>query len=466
MGLPRSLAVAVGGLVLTQCWPTTVFAAEPAPAPMRCTLDACYHRALERSPLMAAARIGLEQYQSRVREAQSVFYPKFEVNGFASVLPGLKPGKTGSEPTEDYDFTNLGPLAVGSIGMAQTLWTAGKFSSLKQLANEGVDIARTLVRVAEDEMRFQLSRAWWGLVLVDDLRDLTEEIRKVLSEQREKLERQRDEEDPAFNQSDLLRLNVYAAEIEEKLRQFERNRQQALDGARLAMGDPNEVEVQAAGELTPVTMAPISIEAAEALALANSPRHVAQRGGVKARLLQVSAAENQLWPDLLFIVRVAATYAPTRDSSSDSLASNPSNAATTGLGLVLRWTLDIWRQLERIEQARLDVRQAQLQLDGERAKLRVDVRQAWREMTDALAMISVQHKAFKAARGLLTVETQAYDDGFGEYSEVLRAMESFVRRRLAHAEAIFTYNLAVAGLSRLVGMELTTLRVLPPVGKL
>ncbi len=455
-----------------RCWIAALAAAASlaavpgltTPAAVRCTLAQCFQQGLEKSPLMAAARLGLDQYQSRLREAKSVFYPKFEVNGFASVLPALKPGRDGSEPLEDYDFTNLGPLGVASIGMAQTLWTAGKVSSLKQLANEGVDIARATVRVAEDELRYQLSRAWWGLVLVEDLRELTGDVRRILDETRTKMEKQRDDGDEGFNQGDLLRLNVYAAEIEDKLRGNERAKQQALDGARLAMGLPLETPVEPVGELTPVAVPPLSVEAIEALAQANSPRFLAQRGGVRARLLQVEAAEAQLWPDLLFIVRVAGTYAPTRDSSSDSLASNPSNAATTGLGLVLRWTLDIWRQVEKIDQARLDLRQAQFNIEHERQKLKVDARAAFREMTDARAMIDVQYKAYKSARGLLNATTQAWEDGFEDYAEVLRVTESYVRRRLAWAEAIYGYNLAVAALGRLCGTDLTALTAVMPVG--
>ncbi|MBM4344167.1 MAG: TolC family protein [Deltaproteobacteria bacterium] len=442
---------------------TAAMAAPAAPSVVRCTLAQCFQRGLERSPLMAAARLGLDQYQSKLREAKSVFYPKFEVNGFASVLPALKPGRDGGEPLEDYDFTSLGPLAVGSIGMAQTIWTAGKVSSLKQLASEGVDIARATVRVAEDELRYQLGRAWWGLVLVEDLRELTGDVRRILDETRTRMEKQRDAGDEGFNQGDLLRLNVYAAEIEDKLRQNERAKQQALDGARLAMGESLDVAVEPVGELTPVAVPPLPIEAVEALALANSPRFLAQRGGVRARLLQVESAEAQLWPDLLFIVRVAGTYAPTRDSTGDSLASNPSNAATTGLGLVLRWTLDIWRQVEKIAQARLDLRQAQLTIEHERQKLKVDVRAAFREMTDARAMIDVQYKAFKSARGLLNATTQAWEDGFEDYAEVLRVTESYVRRRLAWAEAIHGYNLAAAALGRLCGTDLAAIKVALPV---
>ncbi len=459
MGWRRLL---LGVLLLLASWPARLAVAAPqAPVAVRCTLLQCQQRALQRSPLLAAARLGIDQYQSKLREAHTAWYPKFEVGNFSTLLPELKPGRDGTTPLQDYDFTRLGPLLVNSVSLAQTLYTFGKLSTLQDMARQGIDIAAVTVRVAEDELRYQMSRAWWGLVLVAELRDMLDDGRRILEEQRHKLERARDEGDASFQQADLLKLHVFAADIEETLRRFERTRAQAEDGARLAMADTHDVPVEAAGELTAVVVPPIPMEAVETLALFNAPRLLAQRGGVQVRLLQIDLAKAQLWPDLVFVARLAYSYVPSREVSPDSLATNPSNSATSGVGVALRWSLDLFRQLERIDQARLDYRQAALQERGERDKLRAEVRQLYREMKDARAMIEVHEKAYKAARGWLSAETQAHDDGFQEFAEVLRAMESYSRRRMAFAQSIYDYNIAVAALSRAVGMDLTTAKVQP-----
>ncbi|MBI5609449.1 MAG: TolC family protein [Deltaproteobacteria bacterium] len=431
--------------------------AEAEPRQLRCTFEQCLARAKKQSPLLAAARLGLDQYESKLREAQSAWYPKFDISAFGTALPELKDGHDGSTPLQDYDFTKFGPLLVTSVSMGQTLFTFGKISTLKDMARQGVDIARVTGRIAEDEMRFQLARAWWGLVLVAELRDLVADGKRLMQEQREKIEKARDEGDASFNQADLAKLNVFSADIEEKVRQFDRSRGQAEDGVRLALGESTELAIEAAGELTPVVVPPLPMQQIETLALANSPRLLAQRGGVQVRLMQAQLARNQFLPDLVLVARYAYTYAPTRADTPDSLATNPNNSATSGLGLALRWSLDPMRQLEKIDQADLDAKQAALLEQGERAKLRMDVRQMYREMVDARAMIDVQERAFKSARGWLSAENQAYEDGFQEFAEVLRAMEAYTRRRMTYAESIFNYTLAVAALSRAVGMDLTQL---------
>ena len=241
-----TILLILAAIVPVQAWP-----AEPV---YRCTFAQCYQRALKRSPLMAAARISVDQYESKLREAHTAWYPKLDISNFSTVLPELKPGRDGSAPLQDYDFTRLGPLLVNSVSLAQTLYTFGKISTLQDMAHRGIDIAHITVHVAEDEMRYQLARAWWGLVLVDELREMISDGRKLLDDQRAKIERARDEGDPSFNQADLLKLNVFGADIEETLRKFERTRAQAEDGARLAMAEDTSTHVEAAGELTPVVV--------------------------------------------------------------------------------------------------------------------------------------------------------------------------------------------------------------------
>ncbi len=447
------MAVALASLAVGAVQPSAL----AAPPKLRCTLEECQHLAKRQSPLLAAARLGVPQYESRLREAQSAWYPKFDISAFGTALPELKPGHDGATPLQDYDFTKFGPLLVTSVSMGQTLFTFGKISTLKDMARQGVDIARVTIHIAEDEMRYQLARAWWGLVLVAELRDLVADGKRLMQEQREKIEKARDDGDASFNQADLAKLNVFSADIEEKVRQFERSRGQAEDGLRMALGESSELPVEAAGDLTPVVVPTVPMEAIETLALANSPRLLAQRGGVQVRLMQAQLARNQFLPDFVLVARYAYTYAPTRADTQDSLATNPNNSATSGLGVALRWSVDPLRQLEKIDQADLDAKQAALLEKGEQAKVRMEVRQMYREMVDARAMIDVQERAYKSARGWLSAENQAYEDGFQEFAEVLRAMEAYTRRRMAYAESIFNYNVAVAALSRAVGMDLTQL---------
>lgn len=421
---------------------------------LRCTWVSCLGRAMRRSPLLAAAAMNLDAYEAKVREARTAAYPKFDASAFFSVLPAVREGSDGSNPFTDFDFSSVGPLALGSFSVAQPLWTFGKIDNLRRLANVGIGIGTATRRIAEDEMRYQLARAFWGLVMVRELEDMISDGRKLLDEQRERVNKMRDDNDEHFNQSDLLRLQILTADFEEKARSVERSRQQALDGMRLAMNDPTSQMIIPLAEFKAIEFPIMPIDAYETLALLNQPRLLAQRDGTRARLVQVDLARSQLYPDLVLVARIAGTYAPERNTSPDSLATNPNNTATSGAGVALRWTIDYFRSLVKVDQAEIDYRQQVLQEKGEREKARMDVRQLVRELIDAKAIVDVQGKAMKAARGWLNAENQRYEDGFADdMIELQRALESYSLRRVAYLQAIYNYNVAVAALSRAVGMD-------------
>ena len=425
---------------------------------VRCSYEGCVNRALERSPLIAAAYKSLDLYEAMLREAQSTQYPKLEITAFGAALPNLKPGTTGSNAFTDYDLTGAWrPLVLGQISVAQPIFTFGKISTLKRLAGEGVEIGQATRKIAADEMRYQIARAWWGLVTVAQMDDMIRDGKKRFLEEKERQERLRDTADEKFNQNDLMKINIYFADFEDKVRGAERGRMQALDGLRMAMADGTDVDVVPTVEkLEPLDFPMLPMEAYESLALANAPKLVAFRHGVAARVEQVALAKSNLWPDLAIAARVSGTVSQSGSVTTGSLGAIPGTGVDVGAGLYLRWNLDIGRLLAQIDQAKVNADQAMLAEQGEREKTRMDVRQLVREMIDWRAMVDVQEKAKTSAQGWLNATMQTYDDGFeSDYNEVLRAIEAYYRRRLTWLDAIYNFNVSVAAVSRAVGTDIT-----------
>lgn len=461
-------------LLLSLSLPRAVCAESPAPLPLeitravdghkvlRCSYEGCVQRALERSPLIAAAYKSLDLYEAMAKEARSTQFPKLDISGFGAGLPGLKPGADGSNVLTDYDLTaTWRPLLLGQLSVAQPLWTFGKISSLKRLAAEGVEIGLATRKIAADEMRYQIARAWWGLVMVAQMEDMIRDGKKRFLEERDRQEKLRDTADDKFNQNDLMKINIYYADFEDKVRLAERGRQQALDGLRMAMADPADVDVVPNLDvLRPLEFPLLTVAAYEALALANAPKLLAYRHGVAARIEQVTLAHNNAWPDLALALRLTGSMTQAAAQTTGSLGAIPSTGVDFGGGIVLRWNLDIARVLAQVDQAQINADQAVLAEQGEREKTRMDVRQLYRELVDWRAMVDVHEKAKTSAQGWLNATMQTYDDGFdNDYNEVLRAIEAYYRRRLTWLDAIYNYNVAVAALSRAVGMDVTQVKV-------
>ena len=427
-----------------------------APKVFGCTLEACFERALGHSPQMAAAYTDLDKYEATLREATSALYPRFDVSGFFSILPRKKEGHVGENPFVDWDWTRIGPLMTGQISVVQVLWTFGKIDTLRRMARTGVRVGRTVRAVARLELRYQVSRAWWTLVLADELDRIIDMAAKHLAKERERMETLRDDGED-YNPTDLLRLRMMEADFEQKAREAKRGRDLASDGLALAMGMSAETRIKPTHKgLLPVPYERQPMATWERLAAANHPRLVARRGGTLVRMDQLALARKKRWPDIVLTGRVAYTYAPTREVEDESLASNPTNPTQSGGGIAVRWPLNMVRQSAKIDQAEVALRKARAEEKADVDKIRLEVRRLSRELRDADQMVEIYERAMRAARGWLRAESEMHEGGFTGYDQVLRSIEQYYRRRLTWLDSIYKLNVLVAETSRALGADLVT----------
>lgn len=411
---------------------------------------------------MKAAEADLTRYRTLLKESNAARYPVFTATGFLAPLPEKKEGASGADWLNDWDWTRLSPLFSIQTTITQVLWTFGKLDALEDAAKSGVKVGRAVTRVATMELRYQVARAWWGLLIAKELGDIIGSGTKRLAKERARLEDEQEkaeDEDKTYDPTALLRLKMAEADLEARVRQAKRQRSFAEDALRAAVNVPHNTPIAAkASYIQPLDFPMLSIAAYERLALVNHPKLLALRNGATARFSQLRYEKSRLWPDIVLTGRIAYTYAPGVTTGNESLADNPTNPTQSGGGLGLRWRLD-FRQFARIDRARAVHQKADQLAKGEALKVSLAVRNLVREMKDGHAMIAVYERAMKAARGWLSSEAQMSKGGFTDYKEVVRALEQYYRRKLAWLQSIYAFNVKVAELSRAVGVDVTSMRV-------
>lgn len=427
---------------------------------LRLDLEAAVALALRRSPLLPAAAAGVAQVRARLHEAEAAMLPSFEATGFFSIMPTKKEGTSGADWIEDWDWTNLRPLATAQLTFTQVLTTFGKLTVLEQMAGTGFQIAEATRAVAIGELRYQLARAWWGLVLASDLDELSRKGRERIAAERERLETLRDDDDERYNSADMARLLAIEAEFEEKVRAAARARAMAEDAVRFALALETHWQIEpSTTKLDAVDYELLPMPAYESLAVANHPRELARRGGVTVKWQQLRYERFKLLPDLVITGRLATTYAPGVTPTKDSLADNPTNPTQSGAGVALRWRLDVFRQLARIEAAEAAWKQRREQAKIEALQTRAAVRNLWREVRDRRDVLDLQARAMRATRAQMLQASDLADKGVGSRAEAQKGIEQYVRRHIAYAENVYRYNVLVAQLSRAVGVDVRTLKV-------
>ncbi len=423
-------------------------------------LDLAAAKALarRRSPIIASAAAGVDNVRAKLAEAHSAWFPSIEATAFGTVIPTKRAGASGADWLEDWDWTQPKPLFTGQVSVTQPLYTFGKLDALAQMARHGVQIAQATRRIVEAELDFQVERAWWGLVMAADLDDVVTKGRAQIEKERDRLEALRDDDDEKFDPADLVKLRVVEVEFEDKVRSALRARALAQDALRFAINlDAPWTIRPSLQEMAAPELEPLPVAAYETVAVANHPREVARRGGLLLRIDQLRYERNKLLPDVVLTGRLATTYAPGTQQTNDSLADNPTNPTQSGAGIAIRWRVDLFRQLDRIEQTAATMRQERARNEIERQKMRVDVRNSVREMIDLKEMAAFHDRALRATRGQMVAATDMADKGLGSRAAAVGAIEQYVRRRLAHADNLYRYQIAVAELSRAIGVDVRSM---------
>lgn len=176
---------------------------------------------------------------------------------------------------------------------------------------------------------------------------------------------------------------------------------------------------------------------------------LAARSDLKAMREQVAAAEH---------ARTAATYErlPTISFSGDygDIGVNPSHSHGTGDAT---GSLDV----PVFEEAKLrgDAKQAQSQLDQERAKLSdlqgqisADVRDSILDIQAAAKQVEVSHSNVELAREALDESQQRYKAGVADNLAVSQALTALAQANSQYVSSLYQHNVAKLSLARALGV--------------
>ncbi len=461
VGLSRLIAV------LVACAP--IAAAEEIPS-----LEVALQKALARSPLMRAAGASLEAFEAQYREAWWSWWPRMDLKVLATVIPPQAEDADNTQVVIDSTGANTeyrvvtGPditdwnfwMKVDLTGYVP-LYTFGKLSTLKEMAERGVDVGHEARRLAESELRFQVSRAWFGLALAQELDLLIEDGEDKLKKARERLEKLEEEDDPEFDQADLFRLRMYEAQVRKIVLTNRHLKGVSQTGLRVALGLPEaEPLIVPAIGLTalPVTVGPIDCYV-DKLAR-HRPELRMKRHEARVKGIEVDRKWADFWPD--FFLAGSFTYAySTVEQQDTAFSSTVFNALGGGAALGMKLDLDYPGKVARYQRAQADHERVKAELEVALGLIRVELDDVWRTATGQAELLGVQERAMKAARSMLVLRTQEYENGVDDsarFKDVLDAAVGYLSQKSEWLSATYAFNGAVLRLSRLVGEDVVTAR--------
>ena len=428
--------------------------APPPKPPNAYTLNEAVGYALAHNPILSAADGEIDQFEAKLFQAWTAYVPRFKLKSLFTVMPAAR----GDAFSGYVDFDDWGPFLRIEVEGGMPLYASGKLSALRDLARAGVDVAKAKRQVAVEEIIYQTKRAYYGYQFGTAVSKVIDEGKDYLEKARRRLERMEAEDDPEYDQIDMLKVRVYEGDVRARELEVDKGLFVAQEGIKVAMGLHGDAPIiMAETELEPIAVEILPLERYVALAEQNRPEIQAVGAGLRAAEYNVDLKFASFFPSIGIVANYTFAWSPVADDQLSPFSIDPFNTNGVAAALGIEWQLDIAQKIGEYNEAKGGYAKAWGEVSLARSKLLLEVKQTWKEVKRQAELIDIQRRAEKAARGWLIAKSDLYDTGFAPLQDVVDALLEFYKRKLGHIEAIYNFDLAVTELSRKVGVDVTTL---------
>ncbi len=418
------------------------------------TLSQAVDIALQTNPLLKAAVSGSEIADAQLKEAWARHLPLLQLNEtytrsnnpvfvFGSLLEQARFGP------QNFQISSLNnPEAISNFRTAVTL----KQPLFNQLQTQvGVARARINQKQAnlqkesvEQQLRFEVIRAYFGVLVAQAKRDLAEDAVRLAEAEAKRIQDRF--EKGLVVESDLLAAKVQEAEFRQHQIQAMGDVTTAYAVLNTALNLPVNTPQKITGELVPRRFDVAGQEELIEQALLHRPDHARVRFAVQSRKEEVRGARGEFLPRLDLL----ATYG----ASGKDLSSGSSDYT---LSTILTFNLFDPGRVARLKQARAAESMAVAEQEHLANQIRLDVVSAYQQYLSARGRLEVANDAVHQAAETLRIVQNRYREGLTTITEVLRAQNASVRARMnlivARYEQYVSYAAILLASGRLTDIQ-------------
>ena len=426
------------------------------------SLKECEELAFKNNQKIQDAQLSLKVSEAkRIQASHAKILPKFQVRNVWGPSP-IAEGEL--DPTGGYviseDVTTSIPedlryFTQVDLDLIQPIYTFGKLNGLSTAAEFGVEAGQAGLEKSKEDVRLEVRRLYWALLLGRELLAVIEDTRKEMNQAESKIQELLDEGAEEVSQIDLFKLQIAQYEVNKRNRETLDKIELTKSALRITLGLSENTDYDIETEyLDPLEIDLDSLSVYTATALQNRPELAQLRAGVGARRALVGVSKSDYYPQFFLGGQIKYNFAKDRFDPKGHFIYNPTNFFRPGIVVGLNWNLNFVQTRDKIRLAQAEYTKLSQKEEPLISGIKLEVKKAYLEVTQAGTNFRESRKALRASDNWLRSESMAWDIGVGEVKDLIDAFKANGSMQAAHLENIFKYNVALAKLSKASGNDL------------
>jgi outer membrane protein TolC len=404
-------------------------------------------------PKIREARAKQAQKEALVDVARYTPFSEFSVSGGLILAPTVSGTSEYSRSTDTALTKNMGLAWQLGLDGALPLYTFGKVTHAVDAAEAGVRVSSSEVDKERNELRLNVRKAFYGVLLARDAIALVDEAAGQMDKYIVKLKEAVEAGDGDDIQ--LLKLQVFRADLTVRRSEAEKQEAVALSALRFLVGDEKRINTLLPDEPLAAEEPYIStLGEYLAQAQAHRPEVAMVRAAVDARKSQVKFEKSKLFPDLGLGLSAKWAYAPEVTDQKNPFVRDNGNFFYATAGLVVRYKLDFLPQAAKISQAKSQLEEVIATEQWARSGIEQQVTEAYAEVREKSQRLAAIHEATKLSKQWLLKVQQGIEVGTMDEEDIVDPAKEYARERFAEMLAIYEHNVALAKLAQTTGTEL------------
>lgn len=414
-------------------------------------MDDCVREALKESGQLIEAQGKVKEWEGKLLEVQSVYWPKLQGLTFVAPLYGLKLDTTANIYRSDW--TVWGPYTKIQLILAQPIYTFGRAGQGEKAAEGRLEVEKARYQQTRNFVALEVRRYYLLHLYAKSMLPALKQAKSILDEAETSAKQMYEDSTGQVTQVDLQKLRFGASTLARYQVQAEMGSALALGALKHTMGLPQSADIELADEglPPPPSDALPPLEDFVAKAAQRRPEVAQLKFGEQAAKAFALSEKYSSNPTLFVAGQLDLNWAPHWPVQADPFQWDRFNNITPGAAIGLQWDVDPRKTWARYQGAKGLVEQVEGLKKFAATGIPMDVRKAYDDVVQADKLTKLSADGANAGKKWLVFAGTAYVAGTGEAKDLLEGLVVYLQARQGYFENLQLAHFGRANLLYVTG---------------